>query len=527
MVKKIVYNESARKALKKGMLVLAKAAGLTLGPTGRSVVLQKSSGAPQITNNGATVVKEVELSNQLENMGVELLRQVSLKTSQVAGDGAATTAVLAYAIAQEGMKCIAAGISPLLIKKGIDKAVYFVISKLLDYSVPIDNFNDVASIAAVSASSNNEIGLIVAEAIKKAGREGFIALEEGSSSQTCLEISEGLSFECGFMSPHFLLKSETGEISQDKPAILLVDGIIANSQDLIPLLEQLAALERPLLIIAKDILPATLNMLAMNRLKGIVDVVAVRAPDFGSTTSQVLEDLAILTKGNVVSDALGLDLSNVSLDFTGSAVYVTVSRLTTKIVASSASESVFLRCNQISKQIELTTNVYDRQKLQTRLSKLRGGAAVIKLGASTQSEMKYKKLCFKDAINAAKSALDEGIVPGGGSTFLHLAAQLDLCSNHLFASSQELVGARIISKALLAPLEAIAENSGSNARLVAERVKMMNFPMGYDASTATIVDMYKYGIIDSTKVIRLALQNSSSVASIILTTECAISDQLM
>lgn len=526
MAKRIVYNEGARRALERGMLVLAKVAGVTLGPRGRSVVLQEYLGAPQITNHGMSIVKAVELSDQLENIGVELLRQAALKTNQVAGDGTATTAVLAYAIAQEGMKCISAGLSSPLIKKGIDKAMHFVVNKLLDYSLPIDNLNDIANIASVAAGGNNEIGLLVAEAIKNVGREGVIYLEEGCSSQTSLEISEGMSFEKGFMSTHFLLKSESEEIFQDQPYVLLVDKVIADSKDLVPLLEKLAALRRPLLIIAKDILPAVLNMLVINRLKGVIDVVAVQAPGFGSMASQILEDLAILTEGQVVSDVSVLDLPDISLDFIGSAAHITISRLATKIVANSERENVLLRCNKISKQIELTTNAYDKQKLQSRLSKLKGGAALIKIGASTESEMRYKKLCFEDAINSAKSALDEGIVPGGGSTLMHLAAQLDLWANHLLVPSQELIGVRIISKALLAPLEIIIENSGLNGRLTIEKVKKTNFPMGYDANTTTIVDMYRNGIIDSAKVIRLALQNSSSIASIILTTECVVSDHL-
>jgi len=527
MVKKIVYSESARKALERGMLVLAKAVSVTLGPKGRNVVLQEHSAAPQITNDGATVVKAIELPDQLENTGVELLRQASLKTNMVAGDGTTTAAVLAYSIVREGIKSIDSGLSPLLVKKGINKAMHFAVNKLLDYSLPVENLSDIANIASVSAGNDREVGLIIAEAIKKVGREGVISLEEGRSSHTYLETSEGLNIEQGFMSSRFLLQSDKLEICQDSPMVLLVDKTIVHPQDLVPLLEQVASLGRSLLVIAKDISQPALSMLVMNRLRKIVDVVAVRAPDFGITSSQILEDLAVLTKARVISDSFDLDLSDISLDCVGSAESIIISQIATKIVVVNNSESVRLRCRQIGKQIDLSTSPYDKQKLQRRLSKLQGGAALIKLGASTESEMRYRKLRFEDAINAAKAALDEGIVPGGGSALIHIANQLDLLADHICVSPEELAGVRIVSKALSAPLDMIAENSGLSGRLIAQKVKMMNFPMGYDANKDEIVDMYSCGIIDSSKVIRLALQNSSSVATTILTTECVIINYLL
>ena len=527
MVKKIVYNESARKALEKGMLVLAKAASVTLGPKGRNVVVQGYSGSPQITNDGATIVKAIELSDQLENIGVALLRQAALKTNMVAGDGTTTATVLAYAIVREGIKSVDSGLSPLLIKKGISKAVHFAVDKLLDYSLPIEKLSDIVHIASVSAGNDSEIGLMIAKAIKKVGREGVISLEEGCLPNTYLEISEGLRIEQGFMSSRFLLHTDTIEICQDNPMVLLIDSTINHPQDLVPLLEQAASLGRSLLIIAKDISQPALAMLVMNRLKGIVDVVAVRAPGFGATSSQILEDLAALTLGRVISDSLGLDLSDISLDFAGSAERIIISQIATKIVAGLNSERVHLRCRQISKQIDLSTNAYDKQKLQSRLSKLKGGAALIKVGASTESEMKYKKLRFEDAINASKAALDEGVVPGGGSALIHIARQLDLWADNSCISPEELAGARIISRALSLPLATIAENSGLSGHLITQKVRMTRFPMGYDANNNTIADMYNCGIIDSTKVIRLALQNSSSLASTILTTECIISDYLV
>ena len=525
--KEILYDDDARKALAKGMNILAQAVSVTLGPKGKNVVLDKKFGLPQIVNDGISIAKEIELKNRFENTGVALIRQATSKTNDVAGDGTTTATVLAYSIVKEGMKHLSAGYNPILIKMGIEKACGFLVNKISEYSKPVTNLNDIVNIASISAGNNQIIGEIIAEAIKKVGREGLISLEEGELTKTHLEVTEGMEFDKGFMSSYFVTNNMQMEIYQDNPLILLTDKKISIvQQELVPLLEQVATAKRSLLIIADDIGKEALSTLIINKLKGIVDVVAVRAPAFGDRRKAFLEDIAILTGGQVISSDLGLTLDKVNLEMMGSARRVIISKDRTRIISEKNNKSVELRCNQIIKQIEAINNDYEKEKLQERLSKLSGGVAVIKIGAVTEAEMKDTKLRFEDALNATRAAIEEGIVPGGGATLVHLSEKLIVWANE-FLASEELIGAKILARALSLPLYTIVKNTGLNGNIVVEQIRKTDFAIGYDANTATLVDMYQAGIIDPAKVTRSAIQNSSSIASMILTTECMISKNII
>nr|YP_009391333.1 60-kDa chaperonin [Dipterocladia arabiensis]ARW59477.1 60-kDa chaperonin [Dipterocladia arabiensis] len=522
MSKVILYHDAARKALEKGMNTLAEAVSITLGPKGRNVVLEKKFGAPQIINDGVTIAKEIELQDVIENTGVSLIRQAASKTNDVAGDGTTTATVLAHAIVKQGLKNVAAGSNPILLKKGIDKAVKFVVSKISEYSRPINNVNDIMQIATISAGNDVEIGNMITEAIKKVGKEGIISIEEGQSTITELEIKEGMKFDKGFISPYFVTDPSKMEVIQDNPYILLTDKkITLIQQELLPILEQVAKTGRSLLIIAEDIEKEALATMIVNKLRGIVNIVAVRAPGFGDRRKALLEDIAILTSGQLITDNTGLSLDSVTLDQLGTARKVQINKDSTTIVAESNQNIINMRCEQLRKQIQLSTNDYEKEKLQERLAKLSSGVAIIKVGAATETEMKEKKLRLEDAINATKAAIEEGIVPGGGSTCVHLSQYLyDWANKNLVG--EELVGALIVEKALLYPLIRIAENAGINGAVVLEKVKQNTFAIGFNANKNEIVDMYKCGIIDPSKVTRSALQNASSIASMILTTECII-----
>lgn len=525
MSKKIIYNHDARKALEAGMNILAQAVSITLGPKGKNVILQSKFGAPQIVNDGITIAKEIELESPLENIGVILMRQAAAKTNDVVGDGTTTATVLAHAIIKEGMKSIAVGSNPILIKKGITKAVHFVVNKISEYSRPVIDIQEIIQIASISAGNNMVIGAMIANAIKKVGREGIICLEEGQSTTTYLEVNEGMSFNKGFMSAYFLSNPVQLDICQENPLVLLTDKKITHvQQELIPLLEQVAITGRSFLIIADDISKEALSTLIMNKLRGIVDVVAVRTPGFGDRRKAFLEDIAVLTNATVISEDLGLSLDKVSVDLMGSAKRTIISKDMTTIISDTGQQALQLRCDHLRKQIELSSNNYEKEKLQERLAKLAGGIAVIKLGAATETEMKDKKLRLEDAIGATKAAIEEGIVPGGGSTFVHLSYDLQLWASR-YLLLDELLGAQIVAKALLVPLYTIVRNTGHNGSIVLERLRNTNFEIGYDANTYKIVDMYTAGIIDPAKVTRSALQNASSIASMILTTECVISDK--
>lgn len=524
MSKIILYHDSARKALEKGMDVLSEAVSITLGPKGRNVVLEKKFGSPQIINDGVTIAKEIELKNLVENTGVSLIRQAASKTNDVAGDGTTTATVLAHAIVKQGLKNVAAGSNPVILKKGIDKAVKFVVKKISEYSRPISDSRDIMQVASISAGNDEEIGEMITRAIQKVGKEGIISLEEGQSTVTCLEVAEGMRFDKGFISPYFVTDMSKMEVIQENTYVLLTDKkITLIQQELLPILEQVAKTGRPLLIIAEDVEKEALATMIVNKLRGIVNVVAVRAPAFGDRRKALLEDIAILTSGQLITEDTGLTLDKVSLTQLGVARKVQISKDSTTIVADSNQDIINARCSQLRKQLEISSNSYEKEKLQERLAKLSNGVAVIKVGAVTETEMKDKKLRLEDAINATKAAIEEGVVPGGGSVYVHLSKDLiGWAKKNLIG--EELVGALIVEKALLCPLMRISQNSGINGSVIVEKLKQSTFPVGYDVNQNILVDMYLAGIIDPSKVTRSALQNASSIASMILTTECIIVD---
>ena len=523
MVKKVLYNIKARKSLEKGMEILSRAVALTLGPKGKNVVLERGLMSPQIINDGVTIAQEIELNNAIQNIGVTLLRQAASKTNEVVGDGTTTSTVLAYSIVKQGLKSITSGANPVLIKKGIFKAVQFIVSKIHEYSRPVQELNDVMHIASISAGNDKDVGRIISTAIDEVGREGVILLEEGQSTSTVLDIKEGLQFDKGFISPYFVSDQSSMKIVQKNPYILLTDKKIKDvKHELLPLLEKVAKTGRPLLIIAEDVEKEALATLILNNLKGVLNVVAVRAPGFGDRRKAFLEDLAVLTKGDFICQELGYRLEEVSLDHMGSAQCVNIFKDYTTIIIDNSSAAK-LRCQQIKKQMELSYNNYEKDKLQERLAKMSGKVAVIKLGAATETEMRHKKLRLEDAINATKAAMEEGIVPGGGATLVHLSQEL-LSWSKKSLLDEELAGALVVYNALLMPLLTIVQNSGLSGSLIVDKVKSVDFHLGYDANQGIITNMYLSGIIDPAKVTRLALQNAASIASIILTTDCIIAD---
>nr|YP_009392372.1 60-kDa chaperonin [Osmundaria fimbriata]ARW60934.1 60-kDa chaperonin [Osmundaria fimbriata] len=524
MGKTILYHDNARKALEKGMDILSEAVAITLGPQGRNVVLEKKFGSPQIINDGVTIAKEIELKNLIENTGVSLIRQAASKTNDVAGDGTTTATVLAHAVVKQGLKNVAAGSNPIILKKGINKAVRFITNKISQYSRPINDSRDIMQVASISSGNDNYIGEMITKAIQQVGKTGIISLEEGQSTSTYLEIKEGMKFDKGFISPYFVTDTARMEVIQDNSYILLTDKkITLIQQELLPILEKVAKTGRSLLVIAEDVEKEALATMVVNKLRGIVNVVAVRAPGFGDRRKALLEDIAVLTSGQVITEETGLTLDKISLDQLGIATKVEISKDHTTIIADSNQDVVNSRCNQIRKQLQLSNNTYEKEKLQERLAKLSSGVAVVKVGAATETEMKDKKLRLEDAINATRAAIEEGIVPGGGSTYTHLSKDLNYWAKNNLCG-EELTGALIVEKALLCPLMRIAQNSGANGAVVVEKVKQNSFPLGYDANNDSLVDMYDLGIIDPAKVARSALQNAASIASMILTTECIVVD---
>ncbi|KYC39217.1 molecular chaperone GroEL [Scytonema hofmannii PCC 7110] len=524
MAKRIIYNENARRALERGMDILAEAVAVTLGPKGRNVVLEKKFGAPQIINDGVTIAKEIELEDHVENTGVALIRQAASKTNDAAGDGTTTATVLAHAIVKEGLRNVAAGANAILLKRGIDKATSFLVDKIKEHARPVEDSKAIAQVGSISAGNDEEVGQMIAAAMDKVGKEGVISLEEGKSMTTELEITEGMRFDKGYISPYFATDPERMEAVFDEPFILLTDKKIALVQDLVPVLEQVARAGRPLVIIAEDIEKEALATLVVNRLRGVLNVAAVKAPGFGDRRKSMLEDIAILTDGQVITEDAGLKLDNTKLDALGKARRITITKDNTTIVAEGNEAAVKARIDQIRRQIEETESSYDKEKLQERLAKLAGGVAVIKVGAATETEMKDKKLRLEDAINATKAAVEEGIVPGGGTTLAHLAPQLEEWANGNL-KGEELTGALIVSRALTAPLKRIAENAGQNGAVIAERVKEKDFNIGYDAARNEFVNLLDAGIVDPAKVTRSALQNAASIAGMVLTTECIVVDK--
>ncbi len=523
MAKRIVYNENARRALERGMDILAEAVAVTLGPKGRNVVLEKKYGSPQIINDGVTIAKEIELEDNIENTGVALIRQAASKTNDAAGDGTTTATVLAHAIVKEGLRNVAAGANAILLKRGIDKATAFLVDKIKEHARPVEDSKSIAQVGSISAGNDNEVGQMIADAMDKVGKEGVISLEEGKSMTTELEITEGMRFEKGYISPYFATDTDRMEAVMENPYILITDKKVTMVQELVPVLEQVARSGRPLVIIAEDIEKEALATLVVNRLRGVLNVAAVKAPGFGDRRKAMLEDIAVLTGGTLITEDAGLKIDTATLEMMGSARRITINKDNTTIVAEGNEAAVKERVGQIRRQMDESESSYDKEKLQERLAKLAGGVAVIKVGAATETEMKDRKLRLEDAINATKAAVEEGIVPGGGTTLAHLAPELVTWANANL-KDEELTGALIVSRALVAPLKRIAENAGQNGAVVAERVKEKDFNYGYNAADNTYVDMLEAGIVDPAKVTRSALQNAASIAAMVLTTECIVVD---
>ena len=525
MAKKILYQDNARRALERGMEIMVEAVSVTLGPKGRNVVLEKKYGSPQIVNDGVTIAKEIQLADHIENTGVSLIRQAAAKTNDVAGDGTTTATVLAYAMVKEGLKNVAAGANPISIKLGMEKATQYLVTQINEFARAVEDIDSIKQVASISAGNDDIIGSLISDALAKVGKEGVISLEEGKSIQTELEITEGMKLEKGFISPYFITNTEKMEACYDNPFILLTDKkITLVQQDLLPILEQITKTKRPLLIIAEDDEKEALATLILNKLRGIINVVAIRAPGFGELRKLLLEDIGILTGGTIITQDAGLSLENIQVNLLGQARRVIVTKDSTTIVADGSSvEEIKIRCEQLRKQVNLADTQYEKEKLQDRIAKLSGGIAVIRVGALTETEMKDKKLRLEDAINATRAAVEEGIVPGGGTTLVHLSDNLETwAKNNL--NEDEFIGAKIIARAILAPLKRIAENAGINGPVIVETVQQQEFEVGYNAAKNTYGNLYEEGIVDPAKVTRSALQNATSIASMILTTECIIVD---
>jgi chaperonin GroEL len=523
MAKKISFDTEARGKLKKGIDALANAVQVTLGPKGRNVVLQKSFGAPQVTKDGVTVAKEIELEDPIENMGAQLVKEVASKTADAAGDGTTTATVLAQAMVTAGMKYVAAGANPMDLKRGIDKAKIAVTENLKSQSEVIgDDFNKIKQVGSISANNDDQIGELIADAMKRVSKDGVITVEEAKGTDTYVDEVMGMQFDRGYLSPYFVTNAEDMKTEYESPLVLIHDKKISNTQDLIPVLEKSSAAGRPLLIIAEDVESQALGLLVVNRLRGGLKVVAVKAPGFGDRRKAMLEDIAVLTGGTVISEEKGYKLENVELEHLGQAEKITVDKDNTTIVNGAGSnDSIKARINQIKQQIETTTSDYDREKLQERLAKLSGGVAVLYVGASTEVEMKEKKDRVDDALHATRAAVEEGIVTGGGVALVRAISSLD---NVDTISEDEKMGVMIVKKALEYPLRKIAENAGDDGSVVLKEVISGKDAFGYNAKTGVYEDLKKAGVIDPTKVTRIAVENAASIAGMVLTTESVVSD---
>jgi chaperonin GroEL len=525
--KQLLFDESARQALLRGVEKLARAVKATLGPAGRNVILDKKFGSPTITKDGVSVAKEIELECPYENMGAQLIREVSSRTSDIAGDGTTTATVLAEAIYKEGLRNVTAGANPISLQRGIMKATEAIVAQLKIISKPVVDTKEIAQVATVSANWDTEIGTIIAEAMDKVGKDGTITVEEAKGIETTLDVVEGMQFDKGYLSPYFVTDAEGMEAVLDNALILINEKKVSSLKDMLPLLEKVAKTGKPLVIIAEDVEGEALATLVVNKLRGILHVAAVKAPGFGDRRKAMLEDLAVLTGGKVITEDLGIKLESVELADLGQAKRVTISKDATTIVeGAGSSEAITGRVNQIRKQIDETTSDYDREKLQERLAKLAGGVAVINVGASTETEMKEKKARVEDALHATRAAVEEGIVPGGGTALIRaLKAASDAKAIDASSNEDERTGFGIVARAVEAPLRQLAANAGREGALIVENVKNNKKGHGYNVATDTYEDLIASGVVDPTKVTRSALQNAASIAGLLLTTECLISEK--
>lgn len=522
MGKELKYSQEARNSILRGVNILADAVKVTLGPKGRNVILEKSFGSPVVTKDGVTVAKEIELEDKFENMGAQMVKEVASKTSDTAGDGTTTATVLAQAIYREGSKVVAAGANPMDVKRGIDLAVEEVVKELKKLSKPTKDQKEISQVGKISANNDETIGNIIAEAMNKVGKEGVITVEEAKGMETTLEVVEGMQFDRGYLSPYFVTDPEKMEAVLENAYLLLNEKKISSMKDLLPILEQIAKMGKPLLIIAEDVEGEALATLVVNKLRGTLKCCAVKAPGFGDRRKAMLEDIAILTGGKVISEDLGIKLENIKLNDLGQAKRIVVDKDNTTIVDGAGDQDdIEARVKQIRAQIEETTSDYDREKLQERLAKIIGGVAVINVGAATETEMKEKKARVEDALNATRAAVEEGIVPGGGVAYLRCLPALD----KLKVEGDKKIGVDLVKKALEEPIRQIANNAGHEGSVVVEKVKNEKGAFGFDASADEYTDMIKAGIIDPTKVVRLALQNAASVASLMITTEAVVAEK--
>ncbi len=524
MAKEIIYDVEAREKLKKGVDALANAVKVTLGPKGRNVIIGKKFGAPAITKDGVTVAKEIELEDPLEDIGAQMVKEVASKTADVAGDGTTTATVLAQSIVTSGLKHLAAGANPMDLKRGIDKGVGKVVASLRDLSKEVgDDNKKIEQVATISANNDSTIGSLIAEAMKKVGKEGVITVEEAKGTDTYVDVVEGMQFDRGYLSPYFVTNAEKMEAELDNPFILIYDKKISSMKDLLPVLEKTAQAGRPLLIIAEDVDGEALATLVVNKLRGTLKIAAVKAPGFGDRRKAMLEDIAILTGGTVVSEERGFKLENTDLSFLGQAEKVTIDKDNTTIVnGAGKKEEITGRVNQIKAQIESTTSDYDREKLQERLAKLAGGVAVLYVGAATEVEMKEKKDRVDDALHATRAAVEEGIVPGGGVALIRAIDSLETLNGE---NDDENFGINILKRALEEPLRQIVANAGLEGSIIVQKVREGKDDFGFNARTEEFENLYAAGVIDPTKVTRIALENAASIAAMILTTECVIADK--
>ncbi|MEK4109902.1 chaperonin GroEL [Paenibacillus sp. FSL M7-1414] len=521
MAKDIKFSEDARRSMLRGVDALANAVKVTLGPKGRNVVLEKKFGSPLITNDGVTIAKEIELEDAFENMGAQLVKEVATKTNDVAGDGTTTATVLAQALVTEGLKNVTAGASPIGIRKGIDKAVKAAVAELQSISKPIDSKQSIAQVAAISAA-DEEVGELIAEAMEKVGKDGVITVEESKGFATELEVVEGMQFDRGYISPYMITDTDKMEAVLDNPYILITDKKISSTQDILPLLEKIVQQGKPLVLIAEDIEGEALAMLVVNKLRGTFNAVAVKAPGFGDRRKAMLQDIAALTGGQLITEELGLDLKSAVVEQLGTARQIRVTKENTIIVDGAGNKSdIDARVSQIRTQLEETTSEFDKEKLQERLAKLSGGVAVIKVGAATETELKERKLRIEDALNATRAAVEEGIVSGGGTALMNVYSAVAAVA----LSGDEQTGVNIVLRALEAPIRTIAANAGEEGSVIVERLKKEQTGIGFNAATGEWVNMIEAGIVDPAKVTRYALQNAASVAAMFLTTEAVIADK--